>query len=155
MKKTNAMRILDDYGIPYEAIEYDGTSFHSGMEVASITGEPANLVYKTLVTHSKDQYFVFVIPSNGELDLKKGAEILGVKKLEMLPVKDLLHKTGYIKGGCTSIGMKKQYPTFFHQDAKKKEYIYISGGKRGIQLKLNANDLKNVMDIRFVDVLKE
>lgn len=155
MKKTNAMRLLEQEGISYESVEYDGSDFHSGEEVARMTGEPSHLVYKTLVTHAGDERFVFVLPSDGELDLKKAANIVGVKKLEMLPVKELLDATGYVRGGCTSIGMKKDYPTFFHIDAEKEPYIYISGGKRGIQLKLNSDDLKNIIDMEYADILKE
>lgn len=156
MKKTNAMRILDLKKVKYEEIEYDTSSGISGVDVALNTGEDPEYVFKTLVTCSNNkEYFVFVIPSIYELDLKKGANIVGVKKIEMLAQKELLPLTGYIHGGCSPIGMKKLFKTFVHKSAKGKEYIFVSGGKIGLQVKINPDNLLDLIHAKYADLIKE
>ncbi len=143
--KTNAMRILDKQKIPYEYKTYECDEFVSGISTADKTGLPHDLVYKTLVTTGKTgEHYVFVIPIEAELDLKKAAKAVGEKSVEMLPVKEITKVTGYVRGGCTAIGMKKQFPTVIDQSAEKKEQIYVSGGKLGMQLKLKPDDLCKV-----------
>lgn len=155
MKKTNAMRILDSKKIQYEEINYDTKGGISGIDVAIKTGENPEYVFKTLVTYSKEkENYVFVIPSLNELDLKKAANITNSKKIDMLSKKDLLPLTGYIHGGCSPIGMKKLFKTFIHESAKDKEYIYVSGGKIGIQLKINPNDLLKITNAKYEDLVK-
>ena len=141
-EKTNALRLLDKLKIPYEAHSYPCEEFTGGEDVARQLGlDPAD-VCKTLVTVGKSGgHFVFVLPVTGELDRKKAAALVGEKSLEMLHVKDLLAVTGYVRGGCTALGMKKQFPTVVEQSLREKPFIYVSGGKRGLQLKLAPGDL--------------
>ena len=146
MKKTNAIRILESKKIKYEEIEYDASKGISGVDVAISTGENPQNVYKTLVTISnKKEYFVFIIPVVNELDLKKAASASNSKKIEMLLQRDLLGLTGYVHGGCSPIGMKKLFKTFIDESAKDKEYIFVSGGKIGVQIKINPQDLINIV----------
>ncbi|MCI8797122.1 MAG: Cys-tRNA(Pro) deacylase [Dorea sp.] len=152
--KTNAMRILDRQKIPYEYEEYECADFTDGIHVADQLGYDHALVYKTLVTTGKTgQHYVFVIPIEEEIDFKKSAKIVGEKSLEMLHLKDLTKVTGYVRGGCTAIGMKKQYPTIIHESARELEYIYVSGGKLGMQLKLKPKDLRKASGANFADVV--
>ena len=117
-------------------------------------GYDHNLVYKTLVTTGKSgEHYVFVIPIETEIDFKKAAKVVGEKSLEMLHLKDLTKVTGYVRGGCTSIGMKKQFPTIIQESAKELEYMHISGGKLGMQLKLSPLDLKKAAKADFADVI--
>lgn len=155
MKKTNAMRILDQSKIKYEIIEYDKDNGISGIEVARQLGEDEKLVYKTLVTHAKDNHFVFVIPVGYELDLKLAANVSGTKKIEMIKQADLLHTTGYIHGGCSPIGMKKQFMTYIDISAEEKEFIYVSGGKIGLQIKINPKEIKQLIGAEFAKITKE
>ncbi|EFI42671.1 Cys-tRNA(Pro) deacylase [Peptoniphilus sp. oral taxon 386] len=155
MKKTNAMRILDSNKVKYDIVEYSIDGGISGVEVASSLGEPVECVYKTLVTVSKNEHYVFVIPVARELDLKKAACISGEKKIEMLHSRDLLKTTGYIHGGCSPIGMKKQFKTYIDKTAEDREYIYVSGGKIGVQVKLKPADLMKLIDAKFEDLTKE
>ena len=128
--KTNAMRILDRLKISYEYTTYECDEFTDGVQVADKLGYPHELVYKTLVTIGKSGgYYVFVIPIEAEIDFKKAARTVKEKSLEMLHLKDLTKVTGYIRGGCTAIGMKKQFPTVIQESAKKLEQIHISGGR--------------------------
>ncbi len=151
--KTNAMRILDRRKIPYEYEEYDCEDFIDGIQVADQLGYSHELVYKTLVTTGKSgKYYVFVIPIEEEIDFKKAAKVVGEKSLEMLHLKDLTKVTGYIRGGCTAIGMKKPYPTVIHKAAYSLEYIHVSGGKLGMQLKLSPQHLQMATDAQFADV---
>ena len=141
--KTNAMRILDRLKISYEYTTYECDEFTDGVQVADKLGYPHELVYKTLVTIGKSGgYYVFVIPIEAEIDFKKAARTVKEKSLEMLHLKDLTKVTGYIRGGCTAIGMKKQFPTVIQESAKKLEQIHISGGRLGMQLKLSPFDLQ-------------
>ena len=152
--KTNAMRILDRQKIPYEYEEYECEDFTDGIQVADQLGYDHALVYKTLVTTGKTgQHYVFVIPIEEEIDFKKAAKVVGEKSLEMLPLKELTKVSGYVRGGCTAIGMKKQYPTVMQKDAAALPYIYVSGGNVGMQIKLSPKDLKKVSGAEFADVI--
>lgn len=143
INKTNAARLLDRAKIPYTLIpyEYDENDL-AAQHVADALGEDINCVFKTLVLHGdKSGYFVCVVPGNREVDLKKAAKAAGAKKAELIPMKELLPLTGYIRGGCSPIGMKKPFPTFFHSTATGFDDIYVSAGQRGLQLKINPGDL--------------
>ncbi|SHH56340.1 Cys-tRNA(Pro)/Cys-tRNA(Cys) deacylase [Anaerosphaera aminiphila DSM 21120] len=154
MKKTNAMRILEKNNVNYEVIEYSSKGGISGVEVAKTLKEDVYLVYKTLVTESKESYYVFVIPVYGELDLKKAAIVSGEKKIEMLPQKNLLSLTGYVHGGCSPVGMKKLFTTFIDETAKSKDYFFVSGGKVGMQIKVNPVEVANLINAKFADLVK-
>ena len=131
--KTNAMRILDRQKISYEYEEYECDEFVDGIQVADQLGYAHELVFKTLVTTGKSgNHYVFVIPIEDEIDFKKAAKVVGEKSLEMLRLSELTKVTGYVRGGCTAIGMKKQYPTVIHSTAETLSYMYVSGGKIGI-----------------------
>lgn len=147
-EKTNVMRILDQKKVNYESYSYVDTGVVSGMEVAEALGENPDKVFKTLVTvgASKTNY-VFVVPVNKELDLKKAAKAVKEKKIEMIKSKELLPLTGYIHGGCSPIGMKKQFVTVIDASAKNFDTIIFSGGKIGYQVELSLDDLGKV--IRF------
>lgn len=153
--KTNAMRILDRAKIPYQLCSYDCTEFVDGITVADRLGQDYEMTFKTLVTQGKSsQYYVFVIPVHRELDLKKASRIVGEKSLEMLHVKEIQNITGYIRGGCTPIGMKKKFPTVIQESALQQTQIAISGGKRGVQIIVAPQDLADVTDSIFGDVIK-
>lgn len=156
MQKTNAMRILDKSKIEYNALTYDASDGHiDGAAVAKKTGQDPETVYKTLVTMGNSRnLYVFVIPVLEELDLKKCAKVSGEKKLEMIHVKDINKFTGYIRGGCSPLGMKKQYDTFVQEEALKLDKIVFSGGKIGLQIEMNPNDLEKVIKVKFEDVIK-
>ena len=152
--KTNAMRILDRNKIPYEFSTYECEEFTDGIETADKLGLPHEMVYKTLVTTGKSGgHYVFVIPIEKELNLKKAAKAVGEKSVEMLHVKEITPLTGYVRGGCTAIGMKKQFPTVIEESAKELEYIYVSGGKIGMQLKLKPDDLKKAAKAEYGNVI--
>lgn len=142
-EKTNAARILDRLNINYQLVEYSVDPENLAADhVAAELGEPIEQVFKTLVLRGdKNGLFVCVVAGNREVDLKKAAKVSGNKKAEMIAMKELLPLTGYIRGGCTSIGMKKHYPTFISEEALDYPFIYVSAGKRGLQLKLNPHDL--------------
>lgn len=143
INKTNAARLLDKAKIPYELIPYEvDENDLSAIHVADSLGENIEQVFKTLVLHGdKNGYFVCVIPGEHEVDLKLAAKASGNKKCDLIPMKELLPLTGYIRGGCTPIGMKKPFPTYIHESCLNYPYIYISAGQRGLQLKLDPNDL--------------
>ncbi len=155
--KTNAMRILDKAGVSYEARTYPhGKEAVDGVTVAELTGENPDYVFKTLVTVSnKKEYFVFVIPVALELDLKKAARAAGAKSVEMIHVKEINKVTGYIRGGCSPLGMKKQYKTYFHETAQKNPVIMVSGGKIGTQVALDPADLCRLTGGAFADLCKD
>lgn len=156
MKKTNAMRILDSQKIEYSEIEYDASSGISALDVAKSTGEDPSRIYKTLVTVSREkEHFVFVVPAEKELDLKKAAIATGTKNIEMIPQKELLPLTGYVHGGCSPVGMKKEFETFLDSSAKDNDYIFISGGKIGIQIKINPDDLVGAIDGKYFEISKD
>lgn len=155
-QKTNAMRILDKHKISYKVYSYENKDGKiDGISVAEKIGQDVKMVYKTLVTQgvSKSLY-VFVIPVSEELDLKKCAKITGEKKIEMIAVKDIQKYTGYIRGGCSPIGMKKHYPTYIHESAKELKRMIVSGGKVGTQIELSIQDLIDVTDAKLVEVSK-
>ena len=153
--KTNAMRMLDRQKIPYEYEEYECDEFTDGIQVADKLGYDHSLVYKTLVTTGKTgQHYVFVIPIEEEIDFKKAAKVVGEKSLEMLHLKDLTKVTGYVRGGCTAIGMKKQFPTVIQESAEALEYMHVSGGKLGMQIKLRPTDLQKASNATFADVVQ-
>lgn len=143
INKTNAARLLDKAKIGYELIPYRVDESDLGAQhVADQLGEDISRVFKTLVlTGDKTKHFVCVIPADMEVDLKKAAKVSGNKKAEMLHMKELLPITGYIRGGCSPIGMKKAFPTFFHTSCLGLDYIFVSAGVRGLQLKIAPNDL--------------
>lgn len=156
MQKTNAMRILDKSKIEYNALTYDASDGHiDGAAVAKKTGQDPETVYKTLVTMGNSRnLYVFVIPVLEELDLKKCAKVSGEKRLEMIHVKDINKFTGYIRGGCSPLGMKKQYDTFVQEEALKLDKIVFSGGKIGLQIEMDPKDLEKVIKVKFEDVIK-
>lgn len=152
--KTNAMRILDRNKIAYKINTYECDNFIDGKSIADMLGQDYNITFKTLVLIGKsNQYYVFVIPIAEELDMKQAAKIAGEKSLEMVHVKDINKVTGYIRGGCTPIGMKKQYPVFLHESSKQYNSIIISGGRLGTQIFLNPNDLLKVTGGKYADVI--
>ena len=154
--KTNAMRILDRQKISYEYEEYECDEFLDGIQVADKLGYAHEYVYKTLVTTGKSGlHYVFVIPIEAEIDFKKAAKVVGEKSLEMLHLKELTKVTGYVRGGCTAIGMKKQFPTVIQQEAQALKYMYVSAGKLGMQLKLQPLDLQKAANAKFADVIHE
>lgn len=154
--KTNAMRILDGQKISYEVGSYDTKDGKiDGLSVAEKLNEDPEIVYKTLVTKGQSgNIYVFVVPSNKELDLKKGAKACGEKKIDMVPLKDIQKLTGYVRGGCSPVGMKKEYVTFIDESALRHERIIVSGGKVGIQIKIKVNDLQQVAKAKIIDVVK-
>ncbi len=155
MKKTNAMRILDSENIPYEVLEYQvDESDLSGIHVAQVLRQDPNTVFKTLVLKGdKSGYLVCCIPVAQELNLKNVAKISNNKKVEMIAMKDLLPLTGYIRGGCTSIGMKKNFPTYIDETALLFEKIAISAGVRGAQVLINPSDLSQLVDGTYSDLI--
>ncbi|MGV0827508.1 Cys-tRNA(Pro) deacylase [Empedobacter brevis] len=152
--KTNAVRILDTHQIPYELREYEVDKEHvDAMHVAESLGVNPEGIYKTLILKGNvEPYIVAVIPANTHLDMKKFAKVSGNKNCEMLPLKDVLNVTGYIRGGCSPIGMKKQFPTYIEELAILQDRICISAGKRGLQILLNAEDLKPLIGAQFADI---
>ena len=154
MTKTNAVRLLETASIQYKLHEYDTTDGDvSGIGVASKLGKEPECVFKTLVTVGKDQgIYVFIVPSNIELDLKKAAKAAGEKYVEMIKARDLEPKTGYVHGGCSPIGMKKQFPTFIDETAQMHDTIFVSGGRTGLQIEIAPDDLLKVTDAVFCDL---
>ncbi|MBS7339265.1 MAG: Cys-tRNA(Pro) deacylase [Suilimivivens sp.] len=152
--KTNAMRILEKEKIPYAHYTYECDEFIDGLQIADMLSLPYEKVYKTLVTQgSSKNYFVFVIPIAQELDLKKAAGSVGEKSVAMLHVKDINSVTGYIRGGCTAIGMKKQYVTRLDESAREQKTIIVSGGKLGSQIELSPDDLLKACHGEYGDVV--
>ena len=154
--KTNAMRILDSKKINYEMLSYESEDGKiDGISVAHKIGVNEKNVFKTLVAQgTSKELYVFVIPVAEELDLKSAAKIAGEKKVEMIPVKDILKHTGYIRGGCSPIGLKRDYRTFIHESAKDLDFMIVSAGKIGHQIKLNPNDLVEVVSGKFENLIK-
>lgn len=152
--KTNAARLLDKARIAYELIPYRVDENNLAADhVAEELGEDINRVFKTLVLHGdKCGYFVCVIPGNMEVDLKAAAKTAGAKKAEMIPMKELLPLTGYIRGGCSPIGMKKAFPTYFHSTALDYGFIYVSAGVRGLQFKVSPGDLIGYVKATVADI---
>lgn len=153
-EKTNVMRVLDGKKIPYISHTYEPDPSLSGEEIAGILGEEADKVFKTLVTQGKSgAYYVFVVPVESELDLKKAAKASGEKSVSMIKQKELLPLTGYVHGGCSPIGMKKQFPTFVHETATGYEHIFVSAGKVGFQIELSPKDLIFVTGCKVSDLV--
>ncbi|MCH5341360.1 MAG: Cys-tRNA(Pro) deacylase [Acetatifactor sp.] len=153
--KTNAMRILETMKIPFQHLTYECDEFVDGIQIADMLSLPHEKVYKTLVTvGSSKNYFVFVIPIAEELDLKAAARSVGEKSVEMIHVKDINSVTGYIRGGCTAVGMKKQYVTRIDSSAEKLPEIIVSGGRIGSQLVLSPKDLARAAKAEFVDIVR-
>lgn len=154
--KTNAMRILESLKVPFEHYTYECDEFVDAIQIADMLNLPYEKVYKTLVTvgNSKN-YFVFVIPIAEELDLKKAAKSVGEKSVEMIHVKDINAITGYIRGGCTAVGMKKQYVTRIDSSAKDLPTIVVSGGRIGSQIELKPEDLAKAARAEFAEIIRE
>ncbi len=154
--KTNAMRFLDRHKITYEVIQYECDEFVDGLKTADICGIPYEQSFKTLVTEGKSgSFYVFVIPIAKALDLKRAAKAVGEKSVEMIHVRDILKITGYIRGGCSPIGMKKQFRTVFDESAKGFEKIVVSGGRIGSSLKVNSIELAAVVRGEFGEICQE
>ncbi len=152
--KTNVMRVLDSKKISYESHSYEPDATMTGEEIAGVLGEPAEKVFKTLVTQGKTgAYYVFVVPVVEELDLKKAAKAAGEKSIAMIKQKDLLGLTGYVHGGCSPIGMKKQFQTFIHETATGYDKVFVSAGKVGFQIELSPADLIKVANIKAVNLV--
>ena len=143
ISKTNAARLLDKQKIAYKLVPYTVDENNlAATHIADELGEDIRRVFKTLVLHGdRAGYFVCVIPGNDEVDLKKAAKAIGDKKVDLIPVKELLPLTGYIRGGCSPIGMKKHFPTLFHSTLTDYEAVYVSAGVRGLQLEIKPEDL--------------
>ncbi|MCR4654007.1 MAG: Cys-tRNA(Pro) deacylase [Eubacterium sp.] len=153
--KTNAMRILDRSKVSYEVLTYECEEFIDGMHMAEATGAPVDQSYKTIVTRGKSgQYYVLVIPIAEEIDLKKAAKVVGEKTVEMVHVKELLALTGYVRGGCSPIGMKKQFPTILDSSAEQYDRIYISGGRVGLSLCVAPADILKVSRGSFGQIVR-
>ena len=148
------MRILDRMKISYSHYTYECEEFTDGVQVADLLGLPHEKVYKTLVVQGVSrEYFVFVIPIEAELDLKKAARTVGEKSVAMIHVKDINAVTGYIRGGCTAVGMKKQYRTVIDESAQELPSMIVSGGRIGSQIELSPQDLAKASGAEFADVL--
>ena len=156
-QKTNVMRLLDQKKIPYKKHSYScGGEPPDGVTVASLLGEPPGKVFKTLVCQGADKaWLVFVIPADKELDLKKAARASGEKSVALIHVKELLPLTGYVRGGCSPIGMKKLFPTFFDRSAEHQETVLVSAGKIGLQTELSPQDLARLTQGVFADLTKD
>lgn len=151
--KTNAMRMLDKLKIPYDFETYECENFEDGVQVAKLLGQSPDITFKTLVTVGKSaKYYVFVLPVDREMDLKKCARAVGEKSLEPIHVKDIQSITGYIRGGCSPIGMKKQFRTVIHESAKSLDTVIVSGGRLGLQLKLTPEDLIKACSGEFAEI---
>lgn len=152
--KTNAIRIAEKNNIETEVISYECDGFLDGVTIAEKLGQPAEQTFKTLVMQGKSrEFFVCVVPVAEEVDLKKAAKAFGEKSLEMIHVKDITRVTGYVRGGCSPIGMKKQFRTVIHQSAENFDKIMFSGGKLGLQIKMSPTDLAKLIDAQFADII--
>ena len=152
--KTNVMRMLDAKKIDYDYHTYEPDATLTGEEIAGILGEDVTKVFKTLVTRAKSgEYYVFVVPVNAELDLKKAAKAVGEKSVSMIKQKELLPLTGYVHGGCSPIGMKKVFKTFVHKTAAEFDKIFVSAGKVGFQIELAPSDLEKMIRLGYADIV--
>lgn len=156
-QKTNAARLLDQARIPYELMTYQVDENNlAATHIAAQLGEDIKQVFKTIVlTDGQGHYFVCVVPGDAEIDLKKAAKVAGFKKVDLIPMKELLPLTGYIRGGCSPIGMKKPFPTYFHESATTFPFIYVSAGVRGLQFKIAPADLINYVGASTADLIKD
>ena len=152
--KTNAVRILERNKVSYELLTYECDEFIDGLHTAEKTGAPVEQSYKTLVMQGKSKkYYVFVIPIDREVDLKTAARAVQEKSVEMIPVKELTNITGYVRGGCSPLGMKKQFPTVIDATARAFDQIYVCGGRIGTTIKVNPQDLAKVVNAEFADII--
>ena len=152
-EKTNVMRILDQKNIIYNVHDYSDTNMISGLDVASVLNQDPNVVFKTLVTIGKsNNHYVFLVPVSGNLDLKKAAKSVNEKSIEMVKSKDLLPLTGYVHGGCSPVGMKKQFKTIIDISAKNNDKIYFSAGKIGYQIETTLEELSKVINYELYDI---
>ncbi len=155
IEKTNAIRIIEQKKLNYQFHDYVGTSAISGEDVAKVLNQDPNHVFKTLVTIGKsNNHYVFLVPVNMELDLKKAAIAVNEKNIEMIKSKDLLPLTGYIHGGCSPIGMKKQFTTIIDESAILYDTIMFSGGKIGYQVEMSIDELSKVVEFKLADITK-
>ena len=151
--KTNAMSILEKRKIPYELVQYESNEFTDGVHMAEKEGIPVHQTYKTLVLEGKSkEYYVMVIPVDREIDLKQAAKEVGEKSIHMVPVKDITNLTGYVRGGCSPVGMKKKFPTYIDVSARDYEKIYVSGGRIGTSLYLSPEDLLKAVSASYADL---
>ena len=154
--KTNVMRILDRNKVSYEILNYECDEFIDGLHTAQATGAPVEQSFKTLVAKVKSGgYYVFVIPIAEEVDLKAAARSVGEKSVEMIHVKDITAITGYVRGGCSPLGMKKQFPTVIHESAEAYPEIYVSGGRIGTSIKVEPQALAKVARAKFDDIIRK
>ena len=154
--KTNAMRLLERNKIPYEVLNYECDEFIDGLHTAEATGAPVEQSFKTLVMQGKSgQFYVYVVPIADEVNLKAAAKAVGEKSVEMIHVKDITKITGYVRGGCSPLGMKKQFQTVIHESAKNYPEIYISGGRIGTSIKVNPEDLMRVVKGTYADIIRK
>ena len=155
-KKTNAMRILEKANIDYELNKYEVTNKHmDGATVAQIVGVDVKFVYKTLVLeNAQHECFVFVIPVEETLNMKQAAHIAQQKKLALLPLERLKQVTGYVRGGCSPIGMKKHFPTYIDESALQLQNVYVSGGERGMQIKINSQNLIYIAEAEAANIIE-
>lgn len=152
-EKTNAMRLLDGKKIQYNIHDYTESGAIAGEDVAAVLGEDPAQVFKTLVTIGKSkQYYVFIVPVTGELDLKKAAKAVGEKSIEMIKSKELLPLTGYVHGGCSPIGMKKVFPTVIDKSAEDFEKIFFSAGKIGLQIEIAVEDISKIIRVKYEEI---
>ena len=152
--KTNAMRFLDKNKIEYTVQTYQCTDFIDGIHVAEMLGQPLDETFKTLIAHGRSgRYYCFLLPVAQELDLKKAAKSVEEKSVELLHVNDITKVTGYVRGGCTPIGMKKQFMTVVHASAEELPLFYISGGRIGTQIRLSPKELVKAINGRFEDII--
>ena len=157
IEKTNAARLLDRAKIAYELVPYEVDENNlAATHVAEQLGEPIERVYKTLVLRGdRTGHFVCIVQGDREVDLKAAAKVSGNKSAEMIPMKELLPTTGYIRGGCTAIGMKKRFPTYIHQSCLEHEFIYISAGVRGLQIRIAPTDLISFVGAEVAEISQE
>ena len=155
IEKTNAARLLDAAGIAYELVPYEvDENDLAAAHIAQQLGEPLEQVFKTLVLKGdRSSYFVCVLPGGEELDLKKAAKVSGNKSCDLIPMKELLPVTGYIRGGCSPVGMKKAFPTYIEESAQLYDYIYVSAGVRGLQFKIAPDALTGYVGAVYADLI--
>lgn len=152
IKKTNAMRILDQNKIDYTMLHYEKDLIEKGIPVYDQIHKSSDEVFKTIVLHHDHDLYVAVIPILKHLDLKKTAKAFGVKRLELFPLKDLFNKTGYVRGGCTALGMRKIFPTIYDKSALELDEIVVSAGKVGTQMSVNAQSMAKILKADFADL---
>lgn len=155
VEKTNVARLLDKAGIGYELIPYvvDENDL-SAVHIADQLSEPVERVFKTLILHGdRSGYFVCVVPGDAEVNLKLAAKVSGNKKCDLIPMKDLLQVTGYIRGGCSPVGLKKPFPEYFHETFPSFDYVYVSAGIRGLQLKVSPMELLEYVGGEIADLI--